>query len=1016
MKPLLLKMDAFGPYSGTVTISFDDLQGHKLFLIHGPTGAGKTTILDAIVYALYGQSSGGQRDGSDMRSDYAQPTQETLVSYTFAIGDKVYRIERQPKQEVKKLRGEGTKIVQPVAKLFQQQGAEWNLLTDRSAEIKTKIHDIIGFDVAQFLQVVLLPQGDFRKLLLANTSEREKIMNTLFRTDKYNLFQTLLGERRGALYAQYETAQKEQERLLEEESVPTVENLKTKISDTKAQIQTAMAEHKEAKQKEGDITHRLQVKRRQNEITSELEKIRKQLEILKSDAEKVEKARGKVAILQQAESVQPLRNRFLETENAYTHTQALVQEQEKELQKILEVANRLTLEREKIETRRAQYKANMELISLDETQIKQLEAVEALHAELQKVENEWDFCIAEEKKITKELDEVRNAIKHIEEDIQTAEEKKEAISSEVLKKGDWKAVLAEYERYEKEQSRLNAEEEILVAEEKAMVILSEKAQKAEALYKKTKLLFDKGKYFYIAKELQSGVECPVCGSTTHPQLAKAPEVMIEEAEVVGAAENWEHLQKEQITADSKCHTLRLQLEEAKQVLQKSLSPSLPAKEEAIQNIAHIEAAEIEYKTIQNALTRLRGTKQEKAEALENWQQKRETIVATRAGKEGSKERLLSQLQALMGTMPADIRTKEILATEIDELSRYNVAFEQEDKRIISEEKENTENGIQNKATLETLSNTAMLQEKQQFEASSKYMEKLKTCELTEADLLLLIPEIPSIKEVEETVKNYDLQCNDSASRQNQLREELEKLPDEALAEMELQALQASSAESTEQLMRKLASIEKDESISQSRLDTLHQLHDKNSEYLEQYKVINALSELANGGKGGLQGVTFERFVLGAILEDVTTAANLQLRKMSRGRYTLQRADMGASGRGNKGLDIEVYDSYTGFCRAAGTLSGGETFLASLSLALGLADVVQSYSGGIRLDTIFVDEGFGTLDPETLDVALEALVSLQESGRLVGVISHVPEMQQRILAHLTVTKKEQGSDVRFKILA
>ncbi len=187
-----------------------------------------------------------------------------------------------------------------------------------------------------------------------------------------------------------------------------------------------------------------------------------------------------------------------------------------------------------------------------------------------------------------------------------------------------------------------------------------------------------------------------------------------------------------------------------------------------------------------------------------------------------------------------------------------------------------------------------------------------------------------------------------------------------------------------------------------------------SKQREQVEFIGRLYELANGGESGIKDVTFERYVLGAILDEVVYAANDRLHTMSRGRYNLERTDYSETGRGKKGLDLGVLDSYTGVARPANTLSGGETFLASLALALGLADIIQSYAGGIHMDTIFIDEGFGTLDPDTLDIAMETLIGLQDSGRLIGVISHVPELKERINVHLQISRSSKGSTAQFVI--
>ncbi|MBS4914345.1 MAG: hypothetical protein KHZ77_09460 [Veillonella sp.] len=214
---------------------------------------------------------------------------------------------------------------------------------------------------------------------------------------------------------------------------------------------------------------------------------------------------------------------------------------------------------------------------------------------------------------------------------------------------------------------------------------------------------------------------------------------------------------------------------------------------------------------------------------------------------------------------------------------------------------------------------------------------------------------------------------------------------------------------------------KDLAVQRERIEKLEKtikeyedLVANNLEITKKSDFLFRLSDMANGGQTGLRGVTFELYVLGAILEEVVNAANLRLRQMSRSRYELQRTPVEGLGRGHRGLDLSVLDNYTGVARPANTLSGGETFLASLSLAMGLADVIQAYAGGIHLDTIFIDEGFGTLDPDSLDIAMESLVELQASGRLVGIISHVPELRSRIPAHLEVQPVEQGSVAKFVV--
>lgn len=299
------------------------------------------------------------------------------------------------------------------------------------------------------------------------------------------------------------------------------------------------------------------------------------------------------------------------------------------------------------------------------------------------------------------------------------------------------------------------------------------------------------------------------------------------------------------------------------------------------------------------------------------------------------------------------------------------------------------------------------------EAKTTYETALAQSKLTEADILAIETFTGDVKGLTDEVRKYEDAWGQREALLKAAKQELASVPEVTclVSDEDKEAVMAAY----ETALREAAIQSKEEQRLQAVLTEYETLVTQNETITERRTFIFNLYDLANGGDSGLKGVTFERYVLGAILEEVVVAANNRLRYMSRGRYTLERADLNSVRRGHRGLDLAVLDTYTGYARPANTLSGGETFLASLSLAMGLADVIQAYAGGIHLDTIFIDEGFGTLDPDTLDVAMETLVELQESGRLVGIISHVPELKTRIPAHLEVKSTERGSDAHFVIL-
>lgn len=296
------------------------------------------------------------------------------------------------------------------------------------------------------------------------------------------------------------------------------------------------------------------------------------------------------------------------------------------------------------------------------------------------------------------------------------------------------------------------------------------------------------------------------------------------------------------------------------------------------------------------------------------------------------------------------------------------------------------------------------------EAKKVYEQSLLTQQLTKKELEALLPNLEQLEALRDEVQSYERQLEQLSLAKKRLQEN-KKAYEDVRIPMTQGEVEAAEQAYTAAIQRH-TNIEWQAKQIKKALTDLAKLEQENIAQTEQFTFITRLYELANGGAQGIRGVTFERYVLGAILEEVVIAANERLYRLSRGRYSLQRADFSDGGRGHRGLDLAVYDSYTGAVRPANTLSGGETFLASLALALGLADIIQAYAGGIHLDTIFIDEGFGTLDPETLEVALQCLIDLQASGRLIGIISHVPELKQRIGAQLIVEKVAQGSRAYF----
>lgn len=774
MKPLQLTMRAFGAYADEQTIDFTLLGDKNFFLIHGPTGSGKTTILDAISFALYGSASGDLRESKSLRSDYAPAEQKTEVEFTFKSGEHIYQVLRAPEQELKKQRGEGTRKVPAAAALFKllSDGSK-DPLAAKSDEVTKKVTEIIGFKAEQFRQIVLLPQGEFRRFLIAESKDRKAILETIFKTELYRRIETLLAERSSTIDNNYQTLKQQRQFILDSTECADSEQLDASIQlllqrqkEETAALQTAAARLTAAK---------LQLQQAQ------------QLHNAFTEA-----AAAQAALLTLTEQRSTVAN--IKTEAAQAEKAALLEE----------IYN---------STLRA-HKHNQEC---------QTAALNALQATLN----------------------TKNDLQELHRQL-----------SEQLQQLDGQAVTT--------AADLNKALELL--NQRILQLHSEAAKLSGVTAELERL----------AAALADNEPCPVCGSLQHPHPA-----------TVSAAQRAD-LQRQTQIISNQTRALQ-QLQQQYQQTQLQLA-GCEATQKSTQTAA--EAAMQEFSA-------LRQHFKERLEASD-----------------------FDSQAAFLAAMRTEARRQQLQQT---------IAAYEQNLAAATDRLQRAQNAIDGKTAPEL---TACQDAEQQ--ADALYRQLTAQTAVTAKELT-------------------DLQTA-------QLRlQELEK---------QMGALQ------------------------------------------EAYQTAASLAETARGNNPSR--LTFSAFVLQAILDDVLQAANLRLTSMSRGRYSLSRTGDVLDARRENGLNIEVTDSFTGVARPVKTLSGGELFLASLSLALGLSDVVQAYAGGIRLDTILVDEGFGTLDSEALDMAIRTLTDLQKGGRLVGIISHVSELRERITARLEVIPGQRGSKAVFHV--
>lgn len=1026
MKPISLTMEAFGPYRDSVTLDFNELQDHSMFLIAGPTGAGKTSILDAMVYALYGEPSGEVRKTDAIRSDFAEPHRMTRVDFSFAIGDAQYRVERLPKQMVAKKRGTGMREQNASATVYEKKDGEWKVIATSAAAIRDTIQQIIGFRKDQFLQVVLLPQGEFRKLLVASTSEREELLHTLFRTELYRKLQEVLKTAYDEAKAGVEENLTKQTAFIQ--SIPhdgatpmlTIEHVRELLANRGSHRDTLAIDRDEAV----NMVEQFNVLRNQwslyNQAQQSLTEATLKLDLVKARETERINLNEKVQFLNSLAPTHELYKQYIEKQAVLKTLEQALSDAEERVKlatqhetKCLEVYSGLEGQAESIQAKRttlAQFQQQAE--KFDELDVLKKE-FSTLHSSLEEFDS---------KKSEDALAKQRELVETLENDLESSrkqlQDKNKFLEATPVIQGQ----LNDLHRYSELLEEISKVQKEIDDKGQTLVSLDEIVQVAKVHLERLEHLMQEGLAFELVHLVVDNEPCPVCGSTDHPQLAAKPEIYptkdeIEEARIARDAA----LQK-QASEVGQQKTLVIRLDE----LTKQVDAQVSTLKLSIDGFSEKKFASVQQDLLakMEQLTALRGKSELLSKTLADKEHKLKVARDKLATLELAHNELLKNLHDL------EIRISSVQAN-IDALSKTlpttNMAAWQKQLESLDSDitvyDEQVKVGKTNldaareqlnakRGRLETLS-SQVKEETKNFNLMYKnYTQSLQTISLAEDDFVEALRDIKEIETYRTQLHALDEAFNKAQAVYDAALKATETVvkPSETVSD----EIYATAVAHRDTLVGNLAAWDKETKHIKTTLNSLEELETAMGEAREKVKFLSRLNDLANGGEQGFKNVTFERYVLGAILDEVVYAANLRLQKMSRNRYSLERSDYTGGGRGKQGLDLAVMDAFTGQSRPANTLSGGETFLASMALALGLADVIQSYAGGIHMDTMFIDEGFGTLDPDTLELAMETLVQLQSSGRLIGMISHVPELKSRIPAHLEVIRGDDGSTAKFVI--
>lgn len=1030
MRPLKIEMSAFGPYKEKESIDFSKLAHHQLFVISGPTGAGKTTVFDAICFALYGTASGSDRQNISMlRSHFADDDVHTSVSFIFRLREKTYRVFRQlghKKAGNKTATGEKYELYEILADNSEVPAVERQIVT----EINKKLEQLIGLTEDQFKQIVMLPQGEFRKLLTSETENKEAILRRLFKTEKYKQFNLILQEKRDHLLRQFTEEKKMLNHFMDQvtavtevrEGSPLALLLQQETYNSGQVVEALLSEWEFLCDKER--TERQAYETAQQSYENQLAVLNESINLNEKFVQKEQKEASLQQLLKQTDNYKQK-----ETTLEAANEAAKIMPYETQLKERKTELTSYIIKQKDLEEKNVQVKKLYEqAVEMYEKEVMQEGEREKLKREVDRLESFLPI-VEQMAKNEKRLEEQR---KQIEQNRVTVEGINKKISENERQLDAKKHAIESAEAQLKSLGKI--EEKLHALREKYHVVnefhkIHDQAMESKGKLNRAQTIFTEEKEKYnqlesvwfnqqavvLASHLHDGEACPVCGSSDHPNKA---------------TNNGASITKEQI-------------EEKKQYMEK-LEQRLKKIEQS-----HFEL-EGRWKMYKQKMDEyelsIKHLDETKATIKQEGQQLKDTIDKLKL-----LEKEYDTNRKAIGALEEDIKVQRKKKEELDQkYAEINAIYRSETSLFIADKKEIPEEIQQIDRLRSYLQKTrsTVLQKEEQFKRAETNMRETEKEHLSVTQSIQYMKEMiqdaqKKVTELEETFQSQLARASfetvedyESAKLQeddrNQLQQEIQAYYDQkSLVEHQLEELnnllQHKQKVDTTVLKTEVEQLKTTYEHAFEKLqktkhqsERVHELKENIEELSTRVKGIEEEVVVVEDVYDAIRGqnnlkISFERYLQIDYLDQITQAANERFHSLTNGQYYLIRSERQETHGRQSGLAIDVYDAYTGLTRDVKTLSGGEKFIASLCLALGMSDVIQSFQGGVSIETMFIDEGFGSLDDESLQKAIDALVQLQQSGRMIGVISHVEELKSIFPAMLEVTKTKEGySKTAFKI--
>lgn len=1002
MMPISLTLSAFGPYPDTITIDFESFQEDGLFLITGPTGSGKTMIFDAMIFALYGKTSGQIRQTDSLRCDHALNEISTFVEFSFSLHQQNYTIKRSPKYYL-----EGKKTPkQPSALLTLPDGK----MVEGIKEVNQKMISLLGVDDQQFKQICMIAQGEFTKLIMASSDEREKVLRELFHSETYQKLEEKLKVHLKTYQEKYDLLLNKRKDLMQELQV---EDHQEYLSKQTKLIASQQKEYDDLKKDLDQKKEQLQLYRLQNQRLIQLKDLKQQFQDLKKQENDYQELNKTVDTLKKAQETNYLYISYIKQQKKLQTLKLNQEDFLKQLKKLEKDYQEKKVQADSLDYKQQTKEKLQNQIQETKQLINQIYQYQNDYQNLQTLKQQYRMLDEEHKLFLKKKEKFENGLQRDQERIQSEQQvqsKYELIKQQYVRLNEQKVKVHQLSDYYDQILKLNENKSDLQEE---YTVVEKQVDHEKMQYNQMEKLYFRKQAGIFALQLKEDQPCPICGSLHHPHPAQiekediTKEKLDQQAKKVKQQEHrlQDILQKILLSNQKK----EMLVKQTKQLSSELNIQEEISKEIFIKELDHLSKDEKrmkkEYLELQDELKYIQKLKKSVALSLKDMS----TYESKELKQAQSLENIQVQIHQLSGKLDDSLRQYEI-----GEVNKNYQQVQKEYRQLsleietIQQDYEKVKNKYLEIKTKISSLNQQIIQEQEIYdELDNKYHTALDAF-INEEEFLNLKTQINQISILEKKYQDYLISLKS-------LNEQIISLENEVKDStyVDLSSLSETIKEVNQQLREKNDDLEKlkiDYSLKAKMIKDIQKINQQLEKDEDTYQIYLDLYNLASGKNNAR--VSIERYVLATYFENMLVYTNVIMKQLSQGRYQLLRKDDAGKGRSQQGLELDVFDQESGNIRSIKTLSGGESFKAALSLALGLSRMVQDYAGGIELNTLFIDEGFGSLDSQSLDQAMNCLMELHHENKLIGIISHVSDLKDRIERQLVVERKQKQSVIQM----